>query len=103
MTEEFVDEMIISTLKFWIKKLRRGDCTAEQKMAVYDALKTSGESYATVDELASFYGQSKDAVHGVIKRRYVGKPRRNIVMYSFSQFSKIIPKSWRVGGNKSST
>lgn len=28
--EEFVEEMLIATLKFWIKKIRRGDCTREQ-------------------------------------------------------------------------
>ena len=101
MTDEFADEIIITTLKFWIKKLRRGDCTAEQKRAVYDALQTAGESYATVDELADFYGKSKDAVNGVIKRRYIGKPRRNVVMYSFSQFSRLIPDSWRRKDDKS--
>ena len=103
MTEEFADEIIISTLLFWVKKLRRGDCTREQKLAVYEALRDAGESYATVDELASFYGKSKDAVNSVIKRRYIGKPRRNIVMYSFAKFSKIVPDSWRRKDDKSST
>lgn len=103
MTDEFADELIIATLLFWVKKLRRGDCTIEQKRAVFDALQTVGESYATVDELADFYGKSKDAVNGVIKRRYIGKPKRNIVTYSFSKFSKIIPDSWRRKNNKSNT
>ena len=103
MTDEFADEIIISTLKFWIKKLRRGDCTTEQKRAVFEAMQTVGESYATVDEIASFYGKSKDAVNGIIKRHYIGKPRRNIVMYSFSKFSRIVPKSWRKKDDKSNT
>ena len=101
--EEFVDEMIVTTLKFWLKKAKRGGCTREQKIAILNALDSIGETYGTIDELADFYGQSKDAVNSVIKRNYIGKPKRNIVMYSFSKFAKIAPKSWRVGGNKSDT
>ena len=103
MTDEFADEIIITTLLFWVKKLRRGDCTSEQKRAVFEAMQTVGESYATVDELAGFYGKSKDAVNSVIKRRYIGKPRRNIVMYSFSKFARIVPESWRRKNDKSGT
>ena len=102
MTDEFADEIIIMTLLFWVKKLRRGDCTREQKRAVYEALQTVGQSYATPDELADFFGKSKDAVYSVIKRRYIGKPRRNTVMYSFSQFSRIVPDSWHKKNDKSS-
>ncbi len=102
MTDEFADEIIITTLLFWVKKLRRGDCTREQKRAVFEAMQTMGESYATPDELADFFGKSKDAVFSVIKRRYIGKPRRNTVMYSFSQICRIVPDSWRKRDDKSS-
>ena len=101
--DDFVDEMIVATLKFWLKKAKRGDCTREQKMAILNALDSVGGTYGTIDEIADFYGQSKDAVNGVIKRRYTGKPKRNIVMYSFSKFAKIAPKNWRIGGDKSDT
>lgn len=100
--ESFVDEMLVATLKFWIKKIRRGDCTREQQKAVLDALDAHADILGTIDELAEFYGKSKDAVNSVIKRRYVGKPRRNVVLYSFSKFRKIAPTNWRVGGEKSS-
>ena len=99
--EEFVDELLITTLRFWIKKIKRGDCTREQQKAILDAIDSAGEVYGTIDEIAAFYGKSKDAVNSVIKRSYLGKPRRNIVLYSFSKFRKIAPKSWRVGGDKS--
>ena len=102
MMEEFVDEMLINTLKFWIKKIRRGDCTREQQKAILDAIDSVGEVYGTVDEIAAFYGKSKDAVNSVIKRRYIGKPRRNIVLYSFSKLRNLVPPSWRAGGDKSS-
>ena len=102
MKEEFVDEILITTLRFWIKKIKRGDCTREQQLAVLDAIDSVGDVQGTIDELADFYGKSKDAVNGVIKRNYIGKPRRNVVLYSFARFRKAAPKSWRAGGDKSS-
>ena len=98
--EDFVDKMLITTLRFWIKKIKRGECTREQQKAILDAIDSAGEVYGTIDEIAEFYGKSKDAVNSVIKRSYVGKPRRNVVLYSFSKFRKICPPSWRVGGEK---
>ena len=86
--------MLIATLKFWIKKIKRGDCTREQQKAILDAIDSVGEVDGTIEEIAEFYGKSKDAVNGVIKRRYVGKPKRNVVLYSFSKFRKIAPASW---------
>lgn len=100
--EDLVDKILITTLRFWIKKIKRGDCTREQQMAVLDAIDSTGEVYGTIDEIASFYGKSKDAVNSVIKRRYVGKPKRNVALYSFSKFRKIAPRGWRVGGEESS-
>jgi hypothetical protein len=38
MKEEFVEEMLITTLRFWIKKIKRGDCTIEQEMAILEAI-----------------------------------------------------------------
>ena len=100
--EEFVDELLITTLRFWIRKIKRGECTREQQKAILDAIDSVGEVYGTIDEIAEFYGKSKDAVNGVIKRNYMGKPRRNIVLYSFSKFKAAAPRSWRVKGDKTS-
>ena len=101
MKEKFVDELLITTLKFWIKKIRRGDCTRAQEIAALNALDSVGDVQGTIEELADFYGKSKDAVNSVIKRNYIGKPKRNVVMYSFSRFRDAAPRSWRVGGDKS--
>ena len=100
--EDFVDEMLITTLRFWIKKIKRGDCTREQQKAILDAIDSVGDVQGTIDELADFYGKSKDAVNGIIKRNYMGKPRRNVVLYSFSKFRKAVPKNWRIKHDKSS-
>lgn len=92
--EEFVDEMLITTLKFWIKKIRRGDCTREQQKAILDAIDSNCEIYGTADEIADFYKVPKQAVFDLMKRKDVGKPKRNIAMYSFSKLRDKVPKSW---------
>lgn len=97
----FVDDILVATLRFWIRKIKRGECTIEQQQAVLDAIDSAGGALGTIDEIASFYGKSKDAVSGVIKRRYVGKPKRNVALYSLSKFMKIAPRSWRVRGDQS--
>lgn len=101
MKEEFVEEMLITTLRFWIRKIKRGDCTREQEKAILNAIDANADIQGSIDELAEFYGKSKDAVNSVIKRSYIGKPKRNIVTYSFSKFRDACPKSWQVGGDKS--
>ena len=101
--DSLVDDMIIETLQFWIRKLKRGDCTREQKKAFLNAIDSHSDSQATIDELAEFYGKSKDAVNSVIKRNYMGKPRRNVVLYSFSRFRDAAPRSWHANTDKSDT
>lgn len=95
MTDEFVDCLVIETLRFWIKQVKHGNCTREQELAILDALSEHSSTQATIDDLASLYGVSKDAVNGVIKRKYIGKPKRNVVLYSLSQFSRLVPDGWR--------
>lgn len=97
MTDDFVDKLILTTLAFWARQVRRGGCTREQELAILDAISTNGKVLATVEEIAEFYGKSKEDVYGVIKRKYIGRPKRNIAMYSFSQFAQIAPKSWNAG------
>lgn len=103
MKEEFVEELLISTLRFWIKKIKRGDCTLEQEKAILDAITKESEVYGTIEEIADFYGKSKEDVYGVIKRKFVGKPKRNIVMYPFNKFAEAAPKSWSKKSDKSET
>ena len=102
MKEEFVDDIIIRTLSFWAKRTKNG-CSREEKEAFIQAVSSQYETWATIQEIAEYYGKSKDAVYGVIKRKYIGKPRRNVVMYSLTEFDKIVPKNWRVSNSKSKT
>lgn len=90
-----MEQTIIEILELFIQKLKRNDCTQEQLNAAFKAVSENLNVYATANEIAEHYGKSTDAVHGVIKRRMIAKPRRNITLYSFKAFQKIVPSSWR--------
>ena len=71
--------------------------TAEELRSIYDMTSESLKVSATIDDLAEFYGQSKNNVSNVLSRRPLPekeKPTRK-VYYNFAFFRKIIPNSWR--------
>ena len=80
-------------LRFYEQRLDH--CTMGEMKAFNHALIEHMEIDGTIDDFAEFYGKSKDAVNSVIKRRMFQKPKRNVVLYPFHAFHKIIPNSWR--------
>ena len=81
-------------LEFASERARNGQMTLEEVRSWLEMLMERSTLWATVEELADFYGQSEHNVRCLINRRYIGKPKRR-VYYSFNQFSRIIPKSWK--------
>lgn len=91
--DEKVD-FILEVFDLLRDKFEHGDCTKEQADATYRVLSENLPLWATADELAAHYGKSKAAVYGIIKRKMVRKPRRNVSMYSFNLFHRLVPKNW---------
>lgn len=89
------EDFIIEVLDLFRSKLKNGSCTKEQTDAVYKVVTENLDIFATADELAKHYGKSKDAVHSIIKNKMIQKPKRNVTLYSFKAFSKLIPSTWR--------
>ena len=85
---------LANLLEFTTQRARGGQMTLEEVQSWLDVLLERSIIWATVEELAAYYGQSEHNVRSVINRRYFGKPKRR-VYYSFNQFSKIVPKSWK--------
>ena len=88
------EDYIIEVLDFLKSKVKNKSCTKEQTDTIYKMISENMDIFATSDELAAHYGKSRDAVHGVIKRRMLEKPRRNVTLYSFKAFRKYVPSSW---------
>ena len=90
-----MEEITIDVLELFIERLKAGNCPLSQLEAVYRAYAENMDVDATADDLARHFGKSKVAVHGVIKRSLTTKPKRNITHYSFKNFIKVMPPSWR--------
>lgn len=82
-------------LAYYQYKLDNDLCTMEEITSVTKMLEENMTISGTIGDFAAFYGKSKDAVNSVIKNKLIQKPRRNVVLYPFHAFSKIIPASWR--------
>lgn len=95
MSEEEFDakEELRAILRYYDQRLDH--CTMGEAKSVTKAIISNMEIDGTIDDFAEFYGKSKDAVSSVIKRRMIEKPKRNVVLYPFHVFRKIIPPSWR--------
>ncbi len=88
-------KILIEILKYYEKKVDEDLCTMEEISTVTKILEENMRVYGTLGDLSEFYGKSKDAVSGVIKRNLLAKPKKNMTLYPFHAFQKVIPKSWR--------
>ena len=89
------EDFIVEVLDLLKDKFKRGECAKQQTDAIYGLFLENYDILVTPDELSKHYGKTREAVHGVIKRRMFEKPLRNVTLYSFKAFAKIIPASWR--------
>lgn len=88
------EEFIIEVLDLFKSKLKNGSCTKQQTDAVYGVVTENINIFATADEIAEHFGKSRDAVHSVIKNKMFEKPKRNVTLYNFKAFRKVVPSSW---------
>ena len=89
------DKLLSEILGLYKYKVDNNLCTPEEIKNAEKVLVENMEVYGTINDFAEFYGKSKDAVNSVIKRRMVQKPKRNVVLYPFHVFHKLIPDKWR--------
>ena len=89
------DKLLSEILGFYKYKVDNNLCTQEEIKNAEKVLMENMEVYGTIDDFAEFYEKSKDAVNSVIKRRMIQKPKRNVVLYPFHVFQKLIPEKWR--------
>ena len=91
----FVKNILLEILQYYEKKLNEDTCTMEEIESITKVLEENMVVYGRLDDFAEHYGKSKDAVSGIIKRKMIQKPRRNVVLYPFHAFRKLVPESWR--------
>lgn len=88
------EDFIIEVLDLFKSKLKNKQCTKGQTDSVYRVIVENLDIFATAGEIAEHYGKSRDAVHSVIKNKMFEKPKRNVTLYPFKVFRRIVPSSW---------
>ena len=91
-------KLLSEILAYYKDKVDNNLCTMEEMESACKVLEENMEIYGTIGDFARFYGQSKDAVSSVIKRRMIDKPKRNVVLYRFHKFRRLIPEKWHRKG-----
>ena len=89
-----VKSTLIEILEYYLQRLKSDSCTMEEMDDALRVLEQNMELHGTIADFAKFYGKSYDAVNGVIKRRMIAKPKKNLTLYSFSIFRRLVPESW---------
>lgn len=71
-------------------------CTPEQLQKIADFGKNELHVQGTIEEIADFYGQSRNNVSNVLSRRPIPRNKRpqRRVLYDFGWFATLVPKSW---------
>ena len=90
-------KVILEILDYLRYQVDNDKCTAEELRSIYESTSESLKVSATIEDLAEFYGQSKNNVSNVLSRRPIPrheKPKRK-VYYNFAFFRTLVPKSWR--------
>lgn len=92
-------KIALEFLDYLSYKVRSDSLTMEETNSIAKTFMENITLTGTIDDLANFYGQSKDNVKVVINRKLLSKPKRR-VFYSFNDFLRIIPERWRKGYSK---
>lgn len=86
---------ILSDILDYLKyQVDNDKCTPEEMKSIHDAIVNNVNVEATVQDIATHYGQSESNVRNVIARRITDRPKRR-VHYNLARVIRHIPKSWR--------
>lgn len=91
-------KFVLDIIDFIRGEVEDDRCTPEQLQRIADFGKNELGAKGTLDDIAEFYGQSRNNVSNVISRRPIPKdkkPQRR-VLYDFGWFASIVPESWRI-------
>lgn len=87
-------KILAEMLGFLKYRVENGWFTLEETMSMFRMFEDSVPVYATVEDIAGYYGKSQTAVRSVIHRRMLSKPKRR-VLYDFHEFQRVVPDTWR--------
>lgn len=87
-------EIIIDFLDYLKYKVENDKLTLQEADSLAKTIESGLELTGTADDFSDYYRRPRSNVHVVINRKMLSKPKRR-VFYSFNEFRKLIPKSWK--------
>lgn len=95
--ERWKKDALLDIIRLLAVKVEQERCTQKDVDAIMCVLEHECDVYATADELAEAYGQSRTNVRNVLSRRNPPPDRKPVrrVMYPAAWFSRQVPSSWR--------
>lgn len=86
--------MLSEILGYYKYKVDNNLCTMQEMNDALHALENNMEIDGTISDFAKFYNVPETTVRTNIFRKLIAKPKRRL-LYSFHEFRKIVPESWR--------
>lgn len=80
--------------EFGIFQLDNNLCTPEEIDAFAKTASENIPMKATIKDMAKFFGKSENAVKLQIHNKMNDKPERNVVLYPFHKFLKMVSDKW---------
>lgn len=91
--QNLAKKLISEFLGFLKFKVDTDGLTLAEEQSIVKLIEERIPLSATCEDLAGYYRKSPENIRGVIHRRLLSKPKRR-VLYSFLDFSRIIPGHW---------
>jgi hypothetical protein len=89
-----VKKYLIEILDYYKYKVENDLCNLEEMNSVIRSLEENAKVTGTISDFARFFNVPETTVRTNIFRKMFSKPKRK-VLYSFSEFLKIVPARWR--------
>ena len=89
-------KILLSTIDYLRYKVENEKLTVSEMQSLIRVFCEGLNLEGTADDFAEFFGKSKNNVKVAICRNMMDKPIRK-VLYPFSKFLKIIPRTWYDG------
>jgi hypothetical protein len=100
--QSIVKKIVLEFLDYLRFKIQNDTLTLEETENLSHLLEENLSLTGTIDDIAKFYGKSRENVKVVLSRKVLSKPKR-CVLHSFNAFRKAVPDKWRRDGSSPST
>ena len=86
--------ILLEFLEYLKFKIESDRLTMHEADSIARVIQENIELTGTADDFSEFYKKPKCNIHVVLSRKMLSKPKRR-VLYSFNEFRKRVPTTWK--------